>query len=47
MLYRVTSTNVNGTQNQSPYLLATGRFGLSIEKEKEFSHRTQINQPNI
>ncbi len=42
MLYRVTSTNVNGTKNQSPYLLTTGRFGLSIEKEEEFAHRTQL-----
>ncbi|WP_137727238.1 phosphoribosyltransferase family protein [Lysinibacillus sp. SGAir0095] len=35
------STSVNGIINKSSYLHATGRFGLSIEKEKEFSNRIQ------
>ena len=29
---------LNGTKNESPYLQTTGRFGLSIEEEEEFSH---------
>jgi hypothetical protein len=33
----VTSTNANGTKNQSTYLQATGRFGLTSEEDERFS----------
>ncbi|MCQ6275561.1 phosphoribosyltransferase family protein [Bacillus sp. V3B] len=42
MLHKVTSTTANGTENQSPYLQTTGRFGLSIESEEEFSHQSRV-----
>lgn len=42
LLERVTSTNINGSHNDSPYLTATGRFGHTIEEEKIFSHQLQV-----
>lgn len=41
LLERVTSTNVNGSSNASPYLTATGRFGHTIEEDKVLSHQLQ------
>ena len=41
ILQKSSSTSVNGIQNNSNYLHSTGRFGLSIEKEKEFSNQIQ------
>ncbi len=41
MFEQVTSSNINGSTNQSPYLKATGRFGLTIEEDKEFSGQLQ------
>ncbi|WP_404427363.1 phosphoribosyltransferase family protein [Ureibacillus chungkukjangi] len=40
-LQQSSSTSVNGISNKSSYLHATGRFGLSIQKEKEFSNQIQ------
>lgn len=40
-LQRSSSTSVNGIPNKSSYLQMTGRFGLSIEKEKELSNQIQ------
>ncbi|MFC7686212.1 phosphoribosyltransferase family protein [Ureibacillus sp. GCM10028918] len=40
-LQQSTSTSVSGIPTKANYLQATGRFGLAIEKEKEFS--TQIH----
>ncbi|PYF08492.1 phosphoribosyltransferase family protein [Ureibacillus chungkukjangi] len=40
-LQQSSSTSVNGIPNKSSYLHATGRFGLSIEKEKAFSNQIQ------
>lgn len=42
LLERVTSTNINGSHNDSPYLTATGRFGHTIEEEKTFSYQLQV-----
>lgn len=42
LLERVTSTNISGSHNDSPYLTATGRFGHTIEEEQIFSHQLQV-----
>ena len=39
MFRQVTSIHSNGVENQSPYLQATGRFGLSIQEEEWFSRQ--------
>ncbi len=40
-LQQSSSTSVNGIPNKSNYLQMTGRFGLCIETEKEFSNQIQ------
>jgi len=40
-LQQSTSTSANGISNKSCYIQATGRFGLSIEQEREFSNQIQ------
>lgn len=41
LLEHVTSTNINGSHNESPYLMSTGRFGHTIEEEKVFFRQLQ------
>lgn len=40
-LQQSSSTSIGGIATKAGYLKATGRFGLSIEKEKEFSNQIQ------
>lgn len=40
-MLQISSINANGTKNLSNYLIGTGRFGLSPEKNRQFLERLQ------